>query len=164
MGKRKAQARIQSGSFPTRAKRDPRGTEFTGIREYPTGDDYRAIAGKQMAKTPQHNPLIKQYEFDQEIGLILVIGNSEFKNDGQIGNRKLDIAIDAALSLGSIVNSSGGKFNVIFSQNSNPTMISGSVYELCNKLYRKKIEKLSSSTVVLVILKLYNIPILNYLT
>ena len=136
MGKRKAQARIQSGSFPTRAKRDPRGTEFTGIREYYTGDDYRAIAWKQMAKTPQHNPLIKQYEFDQEIGLIFVIGNSEFTNDGQIGNRKLDVAIDAALSLGSIVNSSGGKFNVIFSQNSKPTMVSGSVYELCDKLYQ----------------------------
>ena len=80
--------------------------------------------------------LFKQYEFDQEIGLIFVIGNSEFTNDGQIGNRKLDVAIYAALSLGSIVNSSGGKFNVIFSQNSKPTMVSGSVYELCDKLYQ----------------------------
>jgi uncharacterized protein (DUF58 family) len=136
MGRTKVQARIQSGAFPTRAKRDPRGTDFTGIREYYAGDDYRAIAWKQMAKTPQHNPLIKQYEFDQEIGLILVIGNSKFTNDGQVGNRKLDIAINAALSLGSIVNSSGGRFNVIFSQNNNPTIVSGSVYDLCDKLYQ----------------------------
>jgi len=136
MGRTKVQARIQSGAFPTRAKRDPRGTDFTGIREYYTGDDYRAIAWKQMAKTPQHNPLIKQYEFDQEIGLILVIGNSKFTNDGQVGNRKLDVAINAALSLGSIVNSSGGRFNVIFSQSNNPTIVSGSVYDLCDKLYQ----------------------------
>jgi len=136
MEKRKVQAKIQSGSFPTSAKRDPRGTDFTGIREYYAGDDYRSIAWKQMAKMPQHKPLIKQYEFDQEIGVTMVIGNSEFTNDGRVGNRKLDIAVNAALSVGSIIHSSGGKFNVIFSQNKNPAIVSGSVYELCDRLYQ----------------------------
>ncbi|MFB3042983.1 MAG: DUF58 domain-containing protein [Nitrososphaerales archaeon] len=76
-----------------------RSSEVWGIREYQPGDDYKIIAWKAMAKSPDHKPMSKIMagEVGPAITVILDIGK-----DGALPNgddTTLDIGADIAASL-----------------------------------------------------------------
>lgn len=131
---------VQIGSLSSTTRSDPLGSDFAGIREYNSGDEYRRIAWKYMAKSSNQEPRIKQFDLDQRIDVNLVILNSKSMNDGSIGERKLDSVIQAAITISSVVDNAGGRFKVIFSNNNIPKTISGNQYELCNNIYQIKAE------------------------
>ena len=131
---------VQIGSLSSTTRSDPLGSDFAGIREYISGDEYRRIAWKYMAKSSNQEPRIKQFDLDQRIDVNLVILNSKSMNDGSIGERKLDSVIQAAITISSVVDNAGGRFKVIFSNNNIPKTISGNQYELCNNIYQIKAE------------------------
>jgi uncharacterized protein (DUF58 family) len=140
---------IQLGSLPISTKPDPLGSDFSGIREYAAGDDYRKIAWKYMAKSPNQIPKIKQFDLDKKIDVNLIILNNKYMNDGEIGKRKLDAVVQSTITISSVVNNAGGKFNVIFSERNKPVSISGSTYELCNRLHQIKAdESLNTETLI----------------
>ena len=141
MGRGIIDSSIQLGSLSSTTRTDPLGSDYAGIREYNPGDDFRRISWKQMAKSSQQEPRIKQFDLDQRIDVSLVIVNSESMNDGPIGERKLDSVVQAAITISSFVENAGGSFKVIFSENGIPKTISGNQYELCNNLYRIKSER-----------------------
>lgn len=141
IGRGNIESNIHLGSLSTSTKTDPLGSDFSGIREYSSGDDYRKIAWKYMAKSSIQEPKIKQFELEQKIDVNFVILNSKHMNDGDIGKRKLDRIVQTAITISSVVNNAGGKFQVIFSERNKPAVISGSVYELCNYLCQIKIDE-----------------------
>ena len=140
IGRGRIDESVQIGSLSSTTRSDPLGSDFAGIREYISGDEYRRIAWKYMAKSSNQEPRIKQFDLDQRIDVNLVILNSKSMNDGSIGERKLDSVIQAAITISSVVDNVGGRFKVIFSNNNIPKTISGNQYELCNNIYQIKAE------------------------
>ena len=140
IGRGRIDESVQIGSLSSTTRSNPLGSDFAGIREYISGDEYRRIAWKYMAKSSNQEPRIKQFDLDQRIDVNLVILNSKSMNDGSIGERKLDSVIQAAITISSIVDNAGGRLKVIFSDNNIPKTISGNQYELCNNLYQIKAE------------------------
>ena len=140
IGRGRIDESVQIGSLSSTTRSNPLGSDFAGIREYSSGDEYRRIAWKYMAKSSNQEPRIKQFDLDQKIDVNLVILNSKSMNDGSIGERKLDSVIQAAIMISSVVDNAGGRLKVIFSDNNIPKTISGNQYELCNNLYRIKSE------------------------
>ena len=102
-----------------------------------------------MAKSPNQIPKIKQFDLDKKIDVNLIILNNKYMNDGEIGKRKLDAVVQSTITISSVVNNAGGKFNVIFSERNKPVSISGSTYELCNRLHQIKAdESLNTETLI----------------
>lgn len=73
------------------------GTDFTGIRRYFTGDEYRRIDWKASART--NKLMMRQYETERNIRMFIILDCSATMSAGLPENSKLEYAIRAALML-----------------------------------------------------------------
>jgi uncharacterized protein (DUF58 family) len=80
-----------------RTKQKGLGTEFFGIREYVVGDEFRRIDWKATARTG--NPMIREFETEKNIRVMILLDASKTMSTGSIYNNKLEYSIRAALLL-----------------------------------------------------------------
>ncbi len=73
------------------------GTDFTGIRRYEAGDEYRRIDWKSSARTQKL--MMRQYETERNIRIFVILDTSQSMSAGRPENSKLEYAIRAALML-----------------------------------------------------------------
>ena len=73
------------------------GTDFTGIRRYEPGDEYRRIDWKSSARTQKL--MMRQYETERNIRIFVILDTSQSMGAGRPENSKLEYAIRAALML-----------------------------------------------------------------
>lgn len=73
------------------------GTDFTGIRRYNTGDEYRRIDWKSTART--RKLMMRQYETERNIRIFIILDAGSTMGAGRPENSKLEYAIRAALML-----------------------------------------------------------------
>jgi uncharacterized protein (DUF58 family) len=73
------------------------GTDFTGIRRYEAGDEYRRIDWKSSARTQKL--MMRQYETERNIRIFVILDTSQTMGAGRPENSKLEYAIRAALML-----------------------------------------------------------------
>ncbi|MFW9918691.1 MAG: DUF58 domain-containing protein [Candidatus Thorarchaeota archaeon] len=73
------------------------GTDFTGFREYQTGDSFRNIDWKTSAK--RGDLVIRQYEMEKNIQIMCMVDTSGSMGNGYPENTKLEYAIRAAVLL-----------------------------------------------------------------
>jgi len=76
------------------------GTEFESLREYASGDQFRAIDWKATAK--RGKLMIAQYEVERSQNIMLVLDCGRLMTPRIEGQRKLDYAVTAALSVATI--------------------------------------------------------------
>lgn len=110
------------------------GTEITGIREYIPGDDYRMIAWKSMAKSPTFSPMTKEVEQIRVLDVYVIFLSRPSMKDGTLGQRKIDRAVEASLTLASHVTKEGYSMAFIFQQDSMLRFVSGSVPKLARSI------------------------------
>jgi len=110
------------------------GSEFSGIREYYPGDDYRQVAWKAMAKSPMRLPKTKEQEYEQSLNVTLVILNTDTTGEGEIGGRKLDAAAELAIVLAHLAVKTGGEFQVVYSSYGAVDRTDGSPLEIASRL------------------------------
>lgn len=136
-GEELLKGRIHLGIRPIRrsAITTPQGSEFSGIREYYSGDDVRMIAWKAMAKSAVQEPKTKQHENEQSINTILVVCNSSTSGEGSVGSRKLDKIVETAIIFSYLALKTGGTFHVVFSRDGKVESVSGRPLDLATKLY-----------------------------
>jgi uncharacterized protein (DUF58 family) len=94
-----------------------RSSEIWGIREYQPGDDYKIIAWKAMAKSPDHKPKsrITAGEMGPAISIVLDVGQDMgLPNEDDIN---LDIAADLAASITYNFTKEGTRTGLIFFDN-----------------------------------------------
>ncbi|MCS7116969.1 MAG: DUF58 domain-containing protein [Nitrososphaerales archaeon] len=89
------------------------GTEFYEIRKYNPGDDYRLIAWKATAHSPEYELMTKLQEKYKITELFIVICNEKSMGDGYVGKRKITKVVEAALSL-VILAGENSRINLIF--------------------------------------------------
>jgi len=80
-----------------RTKQKGIGTEFSGIREYIVGDEFRRIDWKATARTG--SPMIREFETEKNIRVIILLDASKTMISGSIYDNKLEYSIRAALLL-----------------------------------------------------------------
>ncbi len=80
-----------------RTKQKGLGTEFFGLREYIVGDEFRRIDWKATARSG--SPMIREFETEKNIRVIIMIDASKTMSSGSIYNNKLEYSIRAALLL-----------------------------------------------------------------
>jgi uncharacterized protein (DUF58 family) len=73
------------------------GTDFTGIRKYEVGDEYRRIDWKASARTQKL--MMRQYETERNIRIFIILDTGSTMSAGRPENSKLEAAIRAALML-----------------------------------------------------------------
>ncbi len=73
------------------------GTDFTGIRKYEVGDEYRRIDWKSSARTQKL--MMRQYETERNIRMFIILDTGTTMGAGRPENSKLEAAIRAALML-----------------------------------------------------------------
>lgn len=73
------------------------GTDFTGIRKYEVGDEYRRIDWKSSARIQKL--MMRQYETERNIRMFIILDTSTTMGAGRPENSKLEAAIRAALML-----------------------------------------------------------------
>lgn len=73
------------------------GTDFTGIRKYEVGDEYRRIDWKASARTQKL--MMRQYETERNIRIFIILDTGATMSAGRPENSKLEAAIRAALML-----------------------------------------------------------------
>ncbi len=73
------------------------GTDFTGIRKYEVGDEYRRIDWKASARTQKL--MMRQYETERNIRMFIILDIGATMAAGRPENSKLEAAIRAALML-----------------------------------------------------------------
>ncbi len=73
------------------------GTDFTGIRKYEVGDEYRRIDWKSSARLQKL--MMRQYETERNIRIFVIIDTGATMAAGRPENSKLEAAIRAALML-----------------------------------------------------------------
>tara|TARA_B100001013_G_scaffold334506_1_gene252229 strand:- start:164 stop:1384 length:1221 start_codon:yes stop_codon:yes gene_type:complete len=94
-----------------------RSSEIWGIREYQPGDDYKIIAWKAMAKSPDHKPKsrITAGEMGPAISIVLDVGQDMgLPNEDDIN---LDVAADLAASITYNFTKEGTRTGLIFFDN-----------------------------------------------
>lgn len=101
---------IQKGSL---------GTEFYEIRNYNLGDDYKLIAWKAVARSPEHELMIKLQEKQKSMKLFIVICNDEAMDDGYIGRRKINKVVEAILSFLNLIEEEDQVILTFFNQYGN---------------------------------------------
>ncbi|MFX0169116.1 MAG: DUF58 domain-containing protein [Candidatus Hodarchaeota archaeon] len=74
------------------------GTDFTGIRRYETGDEYRRIDWKSSARLQKL--MMRQYETERNIRMFIILDVGATMAAGRPEYSKLEAAIRAALMLG----------------------------------------------------------------
>ena len=116
-------------------------SEFAGIREYYPGDDHRLIAWKAMAKSPSYTPMTKELEEEVDVDVLVIIGNRKSMGDGEKGSRKLDRAVEAALTVANEVNRTGHRMSLLFYQQGTPRLISGPPFLLAEQMYNMSLHK-----------------------
>ncbi|MFW9830585.1 MAG: DUF58 domain-containing protein [Candidatus Thorarchaeota archaeon] len=73
------------------------GTDFTGIRKYEVGDEYRRIDWKASARTQKL--MMRQYETERNIRMFVILDTGATMGAGRPEYSKLEAAIRAALML-----------------------------------------------------------------
>jgi uncharacterized protein (DUF58 family) len=73
------------------------GTDFTGIRKYEVGDEYRRIDWKASARTQKL--MMRQYETERNIRMFIILDIGATMAAGRPENSKLEAAIRAAVML-----------------------------------------------------------------
>lgn len=111
------------------------GSEFSGIREYYPGDDYRQVAWKAMAKSPLRLPKTKEHEYEQSLNVTLVVLNTDTTGEGEIGKRKLDAAAELAIVLAHLAVKTGGEFQVVYSRAGRGERADGSPLHIASRIY-----------------------------
>ena len=129
--------RIHLGLKPLRRSSviTPQGSEFSGIRVYSPGDDYRLIAWKTMAKSPIQAPKTKEHENEQALNVTFVILNSETSGDGLVGKRKLDAIAETSIVLSHLAIRTGGEFNVVYWKGGKAELAQGRPLEIASKVF-----------------------------
>ncbi|MEM2211469.1 MAG: DUF58 domain-containing protein [Nitrososphaerales archaeon] len=92
------------------------GTEFYEIRNYNLGDDYKLIAWKAVAHSPEHELMIKLQEKQKSMKLFIVICNDKAMDDGYIGRRKINKVVEAILSLLTLIEEENQVILTFFNQ------------------------------------------------
>lgn len=121
------------------------GTEFTGIREYIPGDDHRMVAWKAMAKSPTLSPMTKDYQQLKMLDIFIVFLAKSSMRDGPLGQRKIDKAVDASLTLANQAFKMGYSISFIFPHNSGFMLASGSLIQLAASVAEMDIMEASES-------------------
>ncbi len=80
-----------------RSKQKGLGSEFYGMRKYVFGDQFRLIDWKASARTQQL--IVKEYESERDITVMIVIDSSNSMAGGAIENTKFEYAIRAGMLL-----------------------------------------------------------------
>jgi uncharacterized protein (DUF58 family) len=73
------------------------GIEFSGVREYFTGDDVRSIDWNVTARMAR--PFVKMYEEERELQIFLIVDRSLSMQTGVQGKSRLETAAEAAALL-----------------------------------------------------------------
>ncbi|MEM4311968.1 MAG: DUF58 domain-containing protein [Nitrososphaerales archaeon] len=74
-------------------------SEYVGIRDYVSGDSYRLIAWKVMARNPLVKPMTKEYEYKKIFEIFVALSSKISMNDGPLAYKKIDYAVNSALNL-----------------------------------------------------------------
>ena len=113
------------------------GQDFSGIREYYSGDDHRLIAWKAMAKSSTHVPLTKEFEEERSLDFIFIIQNRKSMSQGLPGKRKIDTCVGAALALAQQLENNGDRFSILVGRErrieqilGNPIRISEQIHDI----------------------------------
>ncbi|MFX0026029.1 MAG: DUF58 domain-containing protein, partial [Candidatus Hermodarchaeota archaeon] len=80
-----------------RSKQKGLGSEFYGMRKYVFGDQFRLIDWKASARTQQL--IVKEYESERDITVMIIIDSSNSMAGGAIENTKFEYAIRACMLL-----------------------------------------------------------------
>jgi len=80
-----------------RSKQKGLGSEFFGMRKYVFGDQYRLIDWKASARTQKL--IVKEFESERDITVMILIDSSETMAGGAIENTKFEYAIRACMLL-----------------------------------------------------------------
>ncbi len=91
-----------------------RGSEFHGIRDYSSADDFKNIYWKAVARSPNHNLMTKEFEADKSLDIIVGLQCAPTLVEGAIGARKLDVVVEAILSLSNIAVREGDRLTFLF--------------------------------------------------
>jgi len=100
---------ILSGVHQTKLK--GAGTEFFGLREYVPGDEYRRIDWKATARLLR--PVVKEYETERQISVMILLDTSLSMAGGPEGQRKLDYAIRASVLIARLALKRGDKVGIL---------------------------------------------------
>lgn len=93
--------------------RKGKGTEFEQLREYTQGDDYRDIHWKATARRGQPITKVYQVERSQQILIVLDFGRTMAGTIGISNQTRLDIAIEATLTLCQIAQRFEDRFGLL---------------------------------------------------
>ena len=80
-----------------RSKMKGLGSEFYGMRRYVFGDQFRLIDWKASVRSRQL--IVKEFESERDITVMILVDSSESMAGGQIENTKFEYAIQAAMLL-----------------------------------------------------------------
>ena len=83
-----------------RSKQKGLGSEFYGMRQYVFGDQFRLIDWKASARFQKL--IVKEYESERDITLMIMVDSSETMAGGAIENTKFEYAIRACMLLAKI--------------------------------------------------------------
>ncbi len=100
---------ILSGVHQTKIK--GAGIEFFGLREYVPGDEYRRIDWKATARLLK--PVVKEYETERQISVMILLDVSLSMAGGPEGQRKLDYAIRASVLIARLALKRGDKVGIL---------------------------------------------------
>ncbi|MBD3349986.1 MAG: DUF58 domain-containing protein [Candidatus Lokiarchaeota archaeon] len=93
-----AQQRAINRSFGVhRSRIKGMGTEFYGMRRYVYGDQFRSIDWKASVRSQKL--IVKEFETDRAINVIIMIDSSESMAGGAVDNTKFEFSIRAAMLL-----------------------------------------------------------------
>ena len=87
------------------------GAEFESLRGYVSGDDYRKINWTATAR--ENSPVVNEYEAEKNQPVYMMVDTGRPMSYSVRGNKKLDHAILAALTLSDIVNLRGDNSGLI---------------------------------------------------
>lgn len=116
---------IRSTPGPRVASRAGSGLDFRGIRDYNSGDDFKKIAWKSIAKSTRHSLMIREFESDHEISLAIVLYGNESLLDGPIGHRKLDYVAEAVVAVAHTASLEGDKISFAYGHQYFPLSVPG---------------------------------------
>lgn len=88
------------------------GVQFSEHRQYVAGDDVRHIDWKVSARTRE--PLIKKYEEERELGVLLLVDVSASKGFGSKQKLKSEVTAEVASILAYAATHTGDKVGVVF--------------------------------------------------
>lgn len=83
-----------------RSKQKGLGSEFYGMRKYVYGDQFRLIDWKASARTQKL--IVKEYETEKDVTLMILVDSSETMAGGAIENTKFEYAIRSCMLLAKV--------------------------------------------------------------